>query len=165
MGVPNFRFFSTQDAGRFEQFLVDLGANMANFRKKSVPFFWRKFPNSQKEISVVNSEIYFCPKKNRTKFFRKFALLVPRSTKNYSNRPASRVTKKIFGFLLGSACKAAQPRSSEKNAASRAGQTPCTRWAVTISLLTQKASVTAENRAFEEKQPLVFLPKSRFMVV
>ena len=61
--------------------------------------------------------------------------------------------------------KAAQPRSSEKNAASRAGQTPCTRWAVTISLLEQKASITAENRAFEEKQPLVFLPKSRFMVV
>ena len=28
--------------------------------------------------------------------------------------------------------KAAQPRSSEKNAASRAGQTPCTRWAVGI---------------------------------
>ena len=52
--------------------------------------------------------------------------------------------------------KAAQPRSSEKNAASRAGQTPCTRWAVTISLLEQKSSVTAENRAFEEKQPLVF---------
>ena len=31
--------------------------------------------------------------------------------------------------------KAAQPRSSEKNAASRAGQTPCTRGAVGISLL------------------------------
>ena len=31
--------------------------------------------------------------------------------------------------------KAAQPRSSEKNAASRAGQTPCARWAVGISLL------------------------------
>ena len=57
-------------------------------------------------------------------------------------------------------CKAAQPRSSEKNAASRAGQTPCTRWAVTISLLEQKASTTAANRAFEEKQPLVFLPKA-----
>ena len=27
-------------------------------------------------------------------------------------------------------------------------------------LLEQKASVTAENRAFEEKQPLVFLPKA-----
>ena len=56
--------------------------------------------------------------------------------------------------------KAAQPRSSEKNAASRAGQTPCTRLAVTISLLEQKAPTTAENRAFEEKQPLVFLPKA-----
>ena len=30
--------------------------------------------------------------------------------------------------------KAAQPRSSEKNAASRAGQTPCARWAVGILL-------------------------------
>ena len=60
--------------------------------------------------------------------------------------------------------KAAQPRSSEKNAASRAGQTPCTRWAVTLSLLEQKACVTAENRAFEEKQPLVFLPKAAIMV-
>ena len=57
--------------------------------------------------------------------------------------------------------KAAQPRSSEKNAASRAGQTPCTRWAVTFSLLEQKASTTAENRAFEEKQPLVFFTESR----
>ena len=67
----------------------------------------------------------------------------------------------VPGGRLG---KAAQPRSSEKNAASRAGQTPCARWAVTISLLEQKACVTAENRSFEEKQPLVFLPKSRFMV-
>ena len=31
---------------------------------------------------------------------------------------------------------------------------------MTISLLEQKACVTAENRAFEEKQPLVFLPKA-----
>ena len=29
-------------------------------------------------------------------------------------------------------CKAAQPRSSEKNVARRAGQTPCARWAVGI---------------------------------
>jgi hypothetical protein len=56
--------------------------------------------------------------------------------------------------------KAAQPRSSEKNAASRAGQTPCTRWAVTIFLTKARKSVTAANRAFEEKQPLVFLPKA-----
>ena len=35
-----------------------------------------------------------------------------------------------------------------------------------FAILEQKAPVTAENRAFEEKQPLVFfLPKSRFMVV
>ena len=68
-------------------------------------------------------------------------------------------------LLIATGGKAAQPRSSEKNAASRAGQTPCARWAVAISLLEQKAPVTAENRAFEEKQPLVFLPKSRFMVV
>ena len=52
--------------------------------------------------------------------------------------------------------KAAQPRSSEKNAASRAGQTPCTRWAVGILLTKALMSETAENRAFEEKQPLVF---------
>ena len=31
---------------------------------------------------------------------------------------------------VGKICKAVQPRSSEKNAASRAGQTPCARWAV-----------------------------------
>ena len=51
-------------------------------------------------------------------------------------------------------CKAAQPRSSEKNAASRAGQTPCARWAVGILLTKALMSETAENRAFEEKQPL-----------
>ena len=69
----------------------------------------------------------------------------------------------LLGFLSSPHCglrrahKAAQPRSSEKNnAASRAGQTPYARWAVTISLLEQKASTTAENRAFEEKKPLVF---------
>ena len=62
----------------------------------------------------------------------------------------------------GSLCKAAQPRSSEKNAASRAGQNPCARWAVTISLLEQKACVTAENRAFEEKQPLP--PRARMIL-
>ena len=32
-------------------------------------------------------------------------------------------------------------------------------------ILEQKTSVTAENRAFEEKQPLVFLPKAATMVV
>ena len=36
---------------------------------------------------------------------------------------------KSFAILAG---KAAQPRSSEKHAASRAGQTPCARWAVGI---------------------------------
>ena len=56
-------------------------------------------------------------------------------------------------------CKAAQPRSSEKNATSRAGQTPCTRWAVGLLLTKVLKSETAENRAFEKKQPLVFLPK------
>ena len=33
-----------------------------------------------------------------------------------------------------------------------------------FAILEQKAAETAANRAFEEKQPLVFLPKSRFMV-
>ena len=56
--------------------------------------------------------------------------------------------------------KAAQPRSSEKNAASRAGQTPCTRRAVEILLTKARKSVTAANRAFEEKQPLVFTDNS-----
>ena len=49
--------------------------------------------------------------------------------------------------------KAAQPRSSEKNAASRAGQTPCARWAVGICYTKALKSETLENRAFEEKQP------------
>jgi hypothetical protein len=34
-----------------------------------------------------------------------------------------------------------------------------------FAILEQKASTTAENRAFEEKQPLVFLPKAAVMVV
>ena len=57
--------------------------------------------------------------------------------------------------------KAAQPRSSEKNAASRAGQTPCTRRAVEILLTKARKSVTAANRAFEEKQTLSFFTESR----
>ena len=32
-------------------------------------------------------------------------------------------------------------------------------------LLEQKTAETADNRAFEEKQPLVFLPKAAIMVV
>ena len=52
--------------------------------------------------------------------------------------------------------EAAQPHSSEKNAASRAGRTPCARWAVGVLLTKARKCVTAANRAFEEKQPLVF---------
>ena len=52
-------------------------------------------------------------------------------------------------------CKAGQPRSSEKNAASRAGQTPCARWAVGICYTRARKSETAEDdRAFEEKARL-----------
>ena len=47
--------------------------------------------------------------------------------------------------------KAAQPRSSEKNAASRAGRTPCARWAVGVFLTKARKSASASNRAFEEK--------------
>ena len=44
-----------------------------------------------------------------------------------------RTARRILSDGYSGLChKAAQPRSSEKNAASRAGQTPCTRWAVTI---------------------------------
>ena len=50
--------------------------------------------------------------------------------------------------------KAAQPRSSEKNAAGHARQTPCTRWAVGICYSKALMSVTLENRAFEEKARL-----------
>ena len=56
--------------------------------------------------------------------------------------------------LLARGGKAAQPRSSEKNAASRAGQTPCARWAVGICYTIALKSETAENRAFEEKARL-----------
>ena len=34
-----------------------------------------------------------------------------------------------------------------------------------FAILEQKAAETAENRAFEEKQPLVFLPKAAIIVV
>ena len=47
--------------------------------------------------------------------------------------------------------KAAQPQSSEKNATSRAGQTPCARLAVGICYTRALISVTLENRAFDEK--------------
>ena len=56
--------------------------------------------------------------------------------------------------------KTAQPPSSEKNAASNAAQTPCARRAVGIFLTKARKSATAANRAFEEKQPLVFLPEN-----
>ena len=66
---------------------------------------------------------------------------------------------KVAVRLRGVSRKAAQPRSSEKNAASRAGKIPYSRWAVGILLAKALMSVLAENRAFEEKQALVFLPK------
>ena len=42
-------------------------------------------------------------------------------------------------------CKAAQPRSSEKNAASRVGQPPCGRWAVAVCYTKEITLVTAWN--------------------
>ena len=50
-------------------------------------------------------------------------------------RPQRRPHRRLLLLLVvprECPCKAAQPRSSEKNAASRAGQTPCARWAVGI---------------------------------
>ena len=44
------------------------------------------------EISFCEFGFFFCQKKLHHNF-RKFAMLAPRSTKNYSNRPVSRVTK------------------------------------------------------------------------
>ena len=38
-------------------------------------------------------------------------------------------------------------------------------WQLGFAILEQKASTTAANRAIEEKQPLVFLPKAAVMVV
>ena len=58
-------FFFTPYAGRVGWFLVDLKPNMANFFPTAGHFFGRKrFPNSQKEISVVNSISFFCQTKN-----------------------------------------------------------------------------------------------------
>ena len=57
-------------------------------------------------------------------------------------------------FPVSRCGKAAQPRSLEKNAASRAGQTPCARWAVGICYTRALKSETPENRAFEEKARL-----------
>ena len=66
MGVPDFRIFSTQDAGRFGYCLVDLGANMANFRRKKIVRFYfgrNKFPNSQPKFLFVNSDLFSAKKK------------------------------------------------------------------------------------------------------
>ena len=49
---------------------------MANFRKNWCFFFGEKFPNSQKEISVVNSEI-FSAKKKSTNFFESSPCWLP----------------------------------------------------------------------------------------
>ena len=58
-------FFAIPYAGRFGWLLMDLKPNMANF-PPTVWHFWggKKNPNSQKEISVVNSEFFFCQTKN-----------------------------------------------------------------------------------------------------
>ena len=50
--------------------------------------------------------------------------------------------------------KAAQPRSSEKNAASRAGQTPCARWAVEIYCTIALMPETAEKARLDDNEPI-----------
>ena len=53
-------------------------------------FFWqKKISEFTTEISFVNSEIFSCPPPQRHQNFRKFAMLAPGSSKNYSNRSAS----------------------------------------------------------------------------
>ena len=57
--------------------------------------------------------------------------------------------------------KAAQPRSSEKNAASRAGQTPCTRWAVGICYTRAKSVCNGCESCLRREAALSFFTKSR----
>ena len=57
----------------------------------------------------------------------------------------------MLGLIIN---KAAQPRSLEKNAASRAGQTPCARWAVGLFYANSLKPEALGDRAFEEKQQL-----------
>ena len=63
--------------------------------------------------------------------------------------------------MFVSACKAAQPRSSEKNAASRAGQTPCTRWAVGICYTRAKSGGNGRESCLRREATLSFFTKSR----
>ena len=95
MGAPNFRFFSSFGMRvDFNNFWWTWEPTRRTFKKKLVSFFW------QKKNSEVTTEISFCefgffsaPPQKTHQIFRKFAVLAPRSTKNYSNRPVSRVTK------------------------------------------------------------------------
>ena len=75
---------------------------MANFQKNWDLFFFaeKNFRIHKPKISVVNSDFFFCPPPKRSPFFWKFAVLAPRSTKNYSNRPASWVEKKFWSWAL-----------------------------------------------------------------
>ena len=57
--------------------------------------------------------------------------------------------------------KAAQPRSSEKNAASRAGQTPCTRWAVGICYTRAKSVYNGRESCLRREATLSFFTESR----
>ena len=60
------------------------------FGKLRAFFFWqKKISEFTKRNFGCEFGIFFLPKKKRHKIFRKFAVLAPRSTKNYSNRPAS----------------------------------------------------------------------------
>ena len=58
-------------------------------------------------------------------------------------------------------CKAAQPRSSEKNAASRAGQTPCARWAVGICYTRAKSGGNGRESCLRREATLSFFTESR----
>ena len=64
------------------------------------------------------------------------------------------VYRRVSAGALAKNTKAAQPRSSEKNAASRAGQTPCARWAVEIYYTRALMYETAEKARLDVSEPI-----------
>ena len=83
---------------------------------------------------------------------RQPVLLLPQVA-GAAQEPRARFPTNTIHLLF---CKAAQPRSSEKNAASRAGQTPWSRWAVGICYTRAKSVCNGFESCFRREATLSF---------
>ena len=106
--------------------------------EKFVPFFWaEKNPNSQPKFLFVNLEFFFCQKKKGRFFFESTPCWLPGPPKIIQIGPHPE-WRKIFGFLLGSACMdmhGKQEHYPSKSTAVRSTNTMCSNF----EMMPQKA--------------------------